>query len=195
LFSRLRHPNEPVDQPVAPPMSPSASAPTARRRAAPGGRLSPARLFAVRFFVFLAVASVLAWAIALPNRLGVPQRWLASASAWLATASGGRAAVRGDQVESGGLLVHINFECTGAYVVLILFVFLLAYPATWRTRLAGATIGVVALTALNIFRIAVLVRIAELRPDLFSYLHEYVWQGLFLVLTIAYAMAWVERTR
>jgi hypothetical protein len=30
---------------------------------------------------------------------------------------------------------------------------------------------------------------------LFTYLHEYVWQGIFLVLTIVYAMTWVERVR
>ena len=33
------------------------------------------------------------------------------------------------------------------------------------------------------------------RPDLFGYFHEYVWQGVFLVLVIAYAVAWVERVR
>ena len=44
-------------------------------------------------------------------------------------------------------------------------------------------------------RIAVLVRVAELAPDLFDYMHEYVWQGLFLVLAVAYAMTWVERSR
>ena len=91
--------------------------------------------------------------------------------------------------------MDINYECTGVYVVLILFVFLIAYPATWRARLIGAAIGVVALTIVNILRIAFLVRIAELAPDLFGYFHEYVWQGVFLVLVIAYAMTWVERAR
>jgi exosortase/archaeosortase family protein len=103
--------------------------------------------------------------------------------------------VRADQISAGGLIVDINYECTGVYVLLILFVFLLAYPASWRARLSGAAVGVVALTALNIFRIAVLVRVAELQPTLFNYLHEYVWQGIFLVLTIVYAMTWVERVR
>ena len=61
--------------------------------------------------------------------------------------------------------------------------------------LLGAAIGVVALTAINILRIAFLVRVAEVAPDLFAYFHEYVWQGVFLVLVIAYAMSWVERVR
>jgi exosortase/archaeosortase family protein len=78
---------------------------------------------------------------------------------------------------------------------LILFVFLFAYPASWRSRLLGATIGVVALTIINVLRIAFLVRIAEIAPGLFGYFHEYVWQGVFLVLVIAYAMTWVERVR
>lgn len=167
----------------------------ARSTALSGGRLTPPQAFALRFFLYLAGASVLAWAVALPERLGALQRALAGAATWLARLTGSRAVAIGDEIGVGALMVHINFECTGVYVLLILFVFLLAYPAGWRDRLLGAALGAVALQLLNVVRIAVLVRIAELQPALFDYLHEYVWQGLFLVLTIAYAMAWVERSR
>lgn len=163
--------------------------------AAPSRGLSEAQAFGLRFFAFLVLASVLAWAVTLPARLGLPQRWIAGSATVLAQAAGSKAQVHGDQISAAGLMVDINYECTGVYVLLILFVFLLAYPAAWRARALGAAIGVVALTALNIFRIAVLIRVAELQPALFSYLHEYVWQGIFLVLTIAYAMTWVERVR
>ena len=138
---------------------------------------------------------MLAWAVTLPERLGPVQRALAGAATWLAGLTGSGATAQADEISVGDLLVHINFECTGVYVLLILFVFLLAYPASWRSRLLGAGIGVVALELLNVFRIAVLVRVAELQPALFDYMHEYVWQGLFLVLTVAYAMTWVERAR
>jgi exosortase/archaeosortase family protein len=164
-------------------------------RAAAPRRLTPPQAFAARFFAYLIGASVLAWAVTLPERLGAMQRALAGAATWLAKLTGSRATVHADEISVGALLVHINFECTGVYVLLILFVFLLAYPATWRSRLLGAAIGVVALQLLNVLRIAVLVRIAELQPALFDYMHEYVWQGLFLVLTVAYAMTWVERAR
>ena len=131
----------------------------------------------------------------LPERMGPTQRALAGAATWLAGLTGSGATAQADEISVGDLLVHINFECTGVYVLLILFVFLLAYPASWRSRLLGAGLGVVALELLNVFRIAVLVRVAELQPALFDYMHEYVWQGLFLVLTVAYAMTWVERSR
>jgi exosortase/archaeosortase family protein len=161
----------------------------------PSGRLTPPQRFAVRFFGFLVLASVLAWAVALPDQLGPVQRALAGSATWLAGLTGSAAKVMADKITVGALVIDINYECTGVYVLLILCVFLLAYPATWRARIAGAAIGISALTLLNIFRIAVLVRVAETEPALFDYLHEYVWQGLFLVLTVAYAMSWVERTR
>jgi exosortase/archaeosortase family protein len=160
-----------------------------------GGRVTPPQAFALRFFLYLAAASVLSWAVTLPDRLGPVQRLLAGAATWLAGLTGSRATAHADEISVGALMVHINFECTGVYVLLILFVFLFAYPASWRSRLLGGAIGLVALQLLNVFRIAVLVRVAELAPPLFDYMHEYVWQGLFLVLTVAYAMTWVERSR
>jgi len=160
-----------------------------------GGGLTPPQRFAARFFGFLVLASFFAWAVALPDRLGPLQRALAGSATWLTALTGSAAIATGDQIQVGGLVIDINYECTGVYVLLILCVFLLAYPASWRARAAGAGLGIAALTALNVFRIAVLVRVAEASPPLFDYLHEYVWQGLFLVLTVAYAMTWVERTR
>jgi exosortase/archaeosortase family protein len=158
-------------------------------------RLSDAQRFGVRFFAFLVLASVATWALNLPHHLGAVQRQLASSGTWLARLSGGSGRAFGDQILVGDLSIDINYECTGVYVALILLVFVFAYPARWSVRLVGAAIGVAALTVVNVLRIAVLARIAELAPDLFSYFHEYVWQGVFLVLVIAYAMSWVEQTR
>jgi exosortase/archaeosortase family protein len=157
--------------------------------------LSEAQRFGLRFFALLVLASVAVWAVSLPDRLGLVQRALAGGATFLASLTGGIGQSVGDQISVGGLAIDINYECTGVYVVLILFVFLFAYPASWRSRIAGATIGVVALTIINVLRIAFLVRIAEVAPSLFAYFHEYVWQGVFLVLVIAYAVAWVERVR
>ena len=123
------------------------------------------------------------------------QRHSPAAATWIARLTGGSGRSVGRPDHVGTLSLDINYECTGVYVVLILFVFLFAYPARWSSRLVGAAIGVVALTVINILRIAFLVRVAEAAPDLFAYFHEYVWQGVFLVLVIAYAMSWVERVR
>ena len=158
-------------------------------------KLSEAQWFGIRFFLILGGASVLAWAVNLPNRLGATQRALASTATWLAGLVGSRGSVYQTQIHVGTLAIDINHECTGVYVLIILFTFLLAYPASWSQRLRGAAIGTTAVTAVNVLRISFLVRIAELQPALFGYFHEYVWQGVFLVLVIAYAMSWVEGAR
>lgn len=158
-------------------------------------RLSEPQRFGLRFFALLVLASILAWMVSLPERLGPVQRLLAGSGTSIARLTGGTGKAAGDQISVGSLSLDINYECTGVYVVLILFVFLFAYPARWWARLTGAAIGVVALTVINILRIAFLVRVAEVAPGLFTYFHEYVWQGVFLVLVIAYAMTWVERVR
>jgi len=156
--------------------------------------LTDSQRFGIRFFAILVLMSVLSWWIVLPNRLGAVQRGIAGAAGGLAHLMGSRNSVEGDQILIAPTAIEINYECTGVYVLLILFTFLLAYPATWRARILGAALGTAALTLLNVTRIAILVRVVEMQPKLFDYLHEYVWQGLFLVLVIAYAMTWVRYT-
>lgn len=163
--------------------------------ARPAGGLSEAQVFGLRFFAFLLLASALAWVVKLPARLTGVQHALAASAHFLAGLVGSTSPLHGDQIFVQTLTIDVNFECTGVYVLLILLTFLFAYPAPWPTRITGALLGAVGLTVVNVLRIAFLIRIAELAPDLFDYFHEYVWQGVFLVLVIVYAMSWVERLR
>jgi archaeosortase B (VPXXXP-CTERM-specific) len=157
--------------------------------------MSEAQRFGLRFFAVLGGFSVLAWIVALPQQLGVAQRTIAEAAGALARVAGSTNRVHGDQIHVTQLAIHINHECTGIYVLIILFTFLLAYPAAWRQRLLGATVGFAGLEAVNVLRLSFLIRIAELQPALFEYFHEYVWQGVLLILVIAYSMSWVEHVR
>lgn len=157
------------------------------------GAAADVRRFGLRFFLALLAVSVFAWAVALPNQLGAFQRFLARSASLFARLAGSTSRVAGSVIEVPVISIDINFECTGIYVLLILFTFFVAYPAGWRARLIGMTVGVAGLTAINVLRIAFLIRVAELWPGLFDYFHEYVWQGIFLVLVIAYAMSWVDR--
>jgi exosortase/archaeosortase family protein len=158
-------------------------------------RLTDAQRFGARFFVILVLASVFSWAVALPNHLRNVQRAIAMSATGLAQLVGSSATLDEHLINIDTLTIDINYECTGVYVLLVLFTFLLAYPASWQARVLGALIGTVALTLLNVLRISLLIRVAEFHPQLFDYLHEYVWQGLFLVLVVGYAMAWVQHVR
>lgn len=152
--------------------------------------------FAATFFLFLLGFSVLSVTTTLQNRLGRVEDAIASSSTWMANVAGSTASVvDGHYISVGGITLNINHECTGVFVLFVLASFIAAYPATLSIKAIGILIGVVGLSAINIFRIATLVRVVEFYPDAFKYFHEYVWQGAFLMLVTLYAISWVEWSR
>lgn len=152
--------------------------------------------FAALFFLFLLGFSVLSVATALQNQLGRLEDGIAAAATAMATAAGSEAVVvDGNFISVRGMMLHINHECTGVFVLFVLVSFVLAYPASWRAKAAGVAVGVTVLSFINVVRIATLVRLVEFYPGAFEYFHEYVWQGAFLMLVTLYSIAWVEWTR
>ena len=167
----------------------SAAPPVASRR------LSPATGFTLRFLAFLLLASVAFWAFSLHTRLGPVQRAIAATSATLARWSGGDAVARADDIVVRDLVMNVNHECTGIFVIMLFSSFVLAYPASWRAKVTGLGVGIPLFMTINVLRLATLARIVEFYPDLFFYLHEYVWQGILTVLVLLGTLAWAERLR
>jgi exosortase/archaeosortase family protein len=137
--------------------------------------------------------SLVFWAFSLHERLGPVQRAIATMSALTSRLAGGHAVPQGDDIVVSNLVVNVNYECTGIYVCMLFASFVLAYPASWRARFIGLTIGLPLFMAVNVLRLATLARVVEIYPWLFFYLHEYVWQGILTVLVLAGALAWAER--
>lgn len=155
----------------------------------------PMLQFAALFFLFLLGFSVLTVVTSLQNHLGALENGIAAAAAWLAQLSGSPATVDGRFIAVPGTRLEINHECTGVFVLFVLASFIAAYPAGWREKLVGLCVGVVSLSLINVVRIATLVRLAEFFPEAFTYFHEYVWQGAFLMLVTLYSISWVEWAR
>jgi exosortase/archaeosortase family protein len=154
---------------------------------------SPGLLFAVRFFVCLLLWSVVFWAFSLHERLGPVQHAIATASAAAARGAGGHSVAQGQDIIVKGLIMTVNHECTGIFVIMLFSSFVLAYPASWRARVAGLGVGIPLFFAVNVFRLATLARIVEVYPSAFFYLHEYVWQGILTVIVLVGAIAWAEK--
>lgn len=165
----------------------SAAAAQMRRPSAPG------LIFALRFFVCLLLWSLVFWAFSLHEHLGPVQKAIAMASAATARSAGGVAVPHGQDIIINDLVITINHECTGIFVIMLFTSFVLAYPASWRARLAGLGIGIPLFFAVNVFRLATLARIVEVYPGAFFYLHEYVWQGILTVVVLVGAIAWAEK--
>ena len=70
--------------------------------------------------------------------------------------------------------VEVTLACSGADALALCLGAILAYPVTWRTRLAGAAGGAALILGLNTLRIGTLGRAAA-SPAWFNALHVYVW--------------------
>ncbi len=151
--------------------------------------------FACVFFLALIGFSALSVATGLQNQLSRIEQWIATAAAAMAHVAGSRAVATDNLITVAGITLNINHECTGVFVLFVLVSFIGAYPVSWRAKLIGAAVGVGLLSAINVVRIATLVRVVEFYPDAFVYFHEYVWQGAFLMLVTLYAITWVEWAR
>jgi len=156
-------------------------------------RLSPGTRFGARFFAYLFLFTVVFWAFSLHQRLGPVQRAIARVSVGLQHCVGGTARARGSDIVISTLVMNINHECTGIFVIMLFVSFVLAYPAPWPARLGGLAVGIPALFVVNVVRLATLARIVEVYPGAFFYFHEYVWQGIFMVLVLVGSIAWAER--
>jgi len=87
--------------------------------------------------------------------------------------------------------VVIDASCSGGDAMVLCLGVLLAYPASWRERLRGISIGFALILALNILRIATLSAVAD-NPPLFDLLHLYVWPAFLIVAVATYAFAWMH---
>lgn len=157
----------------------------------------PVRLirFASLFLVLLLGFSVLTVVTSLQHHMQVAQQGIAAASTRLAQFMGSAATVvNGNYISAASMILDINHECTGVFVLFVLISFIGAYPAPAATKLIGIVVGVVGLTLINVIRIATLVRIVEFYPDTFIYYHDYIWQGAFSMLVTLYAITWVQWT-
>lgn len=164
--------------------------------AAPPASRSLLRLvgpFALRFFGALFAASLLFSLGGLHKALEPLQAALASAGAFGARLLGTDAQADGVHINvRHDLVMLINHECTGVFVLLIWGALLLARRTSWRTRLWSFAAGVAIIQATNVARLATLAAIGAHWPNLFAYFHEYVWQGLFVAMIAVMAAAWPD---
>lgn len=104
-------------------------------------------------------------------------------------------------VEAGGsqtmiaspkFAVSIVDLCSGIGVTAIFFAAVLAFPATWKNKVAGLVGGYVVILIINLIRIVGLFLIGEYRPDLFDDAHYYYAQAFVMFASIGAWLFWVS---
>jgi len=105
-------------------------------------------------------------------------RWQGEVAAWYLGAA--------------SLPVGVVPSCSGLDAMSLCVAATLAFPRTWRQRLAGAGVGLVLLLVVNLARIGSLA--AAVDSAWFDVLHIVVWPAVLVVTTAGWVYAWIRFT-
>jgi exosortase/archaeosortase family protein len=91
-----------------------------------------------------------------------------------------------------GVSVQIVPDCTPLMPTAALWIAIAAFPAPWRWKLWGLAAGALLLWLYNMARILALIPLLALKPQLFEFIHVYLWQTVTLLVVFALFMLWLR---
>jgi exosortase H (IPTLxxWG-CTERM-specific) len=99
----------------------------------------------------------------------------------------------GTIIRSSRFAVNIRNGCNGVEAMLIYFAAVLAFPATWKSRLLGVGLGFVAIQLVNLIRVVALFLTGVYLPELFDSSHTVIWQTLVILSGVLLWILWANR--
>jgi len=151
--------------------------------------------FLVLFPIFLAVGFCALLIPFLHPAITAFTRGLVEVSAMVIRLFGGNAAA--NQVilrnPSNGFAMEVLDGCNGDDVVVLLWAAILAYPASWLQKGKGLLAGTATIYVINFLRIISLFYLGQYDMRWFEFAHLYVWESVFVLLTLTIFWMWVRR--
>jgi exosortase H (IPTLxxWG-CTERM-specific) len=98
--------------------------------------------------------------------------------------------VAGTVIRTSSFALDIRNGCNGVEAMMLLAAAMLAFPATFRSRLAGLLVGCVAIQVLNLLRVSSLVWLGEHHRDSFDVVHVAVWQTIVILAAVSMFVFW-----
>jgi exosortase H (IPTLxxWG-CTERM-specific) len=99
----------------------------------------------------------------------------------------------GTIIRSPRFAVNIRNGCNGVEAMLIFLAAVLAFPASWKARLAGLALGFVAIQAVNLVRVVALFLTGAYFPKLFDTSHTVIWQTVVILFGVLLWIFWANR--
>jgi exosortase H (IPTLxxWG-CTERM-specific) len=97
------------------------------------------------------------------------------------------------QSPSSGFAMEVLDGCNGDDVAVLLWAAILAYPASWVQKGKGLLFGTAAIYVINFLRIISLFYLGQYDRQWFEFAHLYVWESVFVLLTLTIFWIWVRR--
>lgn len=96
------------------------------------------------------------------------------------------------QSKATGFGVSIEAGCNGVEAVIILVAGMVAFPSSWKLKLTGIAIGIVAVQAANLLRVISLYYLGQWNMEAFEFAHLYLWQALIMLDVLVVWLLWIR---
>jgi exosortase H (IPTLxxWG-CTERM-specific) len=106
---------------------------------------------------------------------------------------GQKVTMNGTVISNARFAVNIRNGCNGVEAILIFLAAVLAFPAPWRSRLAGLGLGIVVIQVVNLIRVVALFLTGVYYPKLFDASHTVVWQTIVILSGVLLWIYWANR--
>lgn len=106
---------------------------------------------------------------------------------------GQQTSMNGTIIRSSRFAVNIRNGCNGVEAMLIYFAAVLAFPASWKSRLLGVAFGFVAIQLVNLVRVVALFLTGVYLPQLFDSSHTVIWQTVVILAGVLLWILWANR--
>jgi exosortase H (IPTLxxWG-CTERM-specific) len=101
--------------------------------------------------------------------------------------------MRGTVIQGPHFAVNIRNGCNGVEAMLIFLAAVLAFPASWRSRLAGLGLGILAIQVVNLVRVISLYLTGAYFPRFFDASHTVIWQSVVILCGVLLWIFWANR--
>ena len=101
--------------------------------------------------------------------------------------------MEGTAIRSRRFAVNIRNGCNGVEAMLIFLAAVLAFPASWKSRLAGLALGILAIQVVNLIRVVALFLTGVYFPRFFDSSHTVIWQTIVILFGVLLWIFWANR--
>src|SRR5579872_61861 len=99
-------------------------------------------------------------------------------------------AVVGTVIRTSRFALDVRNGCNGVEAMLLIVAAMIAFPATFRSRLAGLFVASAAIQILNLIRVSSLVWLGEHHRAAYDFVHVAVWQTIVILAAVMMFVLW-----
>ena len=148
--------------------------------------------YVLLFLTFCFVFYLVYYALTLRGSLSLLKNLTASILGALFSLGGATVAIHEATVSINGFGLEIIDECTAVFSSIVYSACILAYPTTLKNKGIGIALGVPSLYAINILRLSILALVGIYHPNMFEFVHVYLWQASFIIFVVVIFLLWLR---